>query len=125
LLDRYDGREFLYRRLQAKDGRAAKVEADAWEAGLRLEWMEMAGQPLPEVALRDLYQRVRNDAVAGEFLVDADGRDAEPSELEGISYEIEKIAEAVGPEGEPDAAQQARLFALNDARMELLGKKVK
>lgn len=125
LRDQYGGREFIEKRLQARDSRSAKVEADAWETSLRIEWMEKAGQPLTEVALRDLYRRVLNDAVSGGFQVDAEGADAESPELEGISYEIAKIADTVGPEGEPDEAQQARLFALNDARTTLLGDEVK
>jgi integrase len=125
LHDQYGGRQWEEKRLQARDLRSAKVEAAAWEATLRLGWLEKAGQPLPGEALRELYQRVWKDAVAGDFQLDVDGPDVETPELEGIAYEIEKIADAVGPEGEPDQAQQARLFALQDARKALLGKKVK
>jgi integrase len=125
LQDQYNGRQFIEKRLQARDRRSAKVEADAWESSLRIEWMEKAGQPLSDVALRALYQRVVNDAHAGEYQLAVNGSYAESPQLEGISYEIEKIAEVVGPEGEPDAAQQTRLFALQDTRKALLGDEVK
>jgi integrase len=125
LREQYNGREFIEKRLQARDRRSAKVEADAWEASLRIDWMEKAGEPLPGAALRELYQRVWKDAVAGDFQLDLDGRFAERPELEGISYEIEKIADAIGPEGEPDPAQQVRLYALQDARKALIGDEVK
>lgn len=126
LRDQYGGRQWIEKRLQARDSRSAKVEGDAWEATLRIEWMEKAGQPLPGAALRELYQRVWKDAVAGDFQLEVvDGEYTERPELEGISYEIEKIAEAVAPEGEPAPAQQARLFALQDARKALLGDTVK
>lgn len=125
LRSHYEDREFLYRRLQAKDRRSAKAEADAWEAGLRLEWLALEGEPLPEAAFRDIYQRVRKDAAQGAYQVHADGAFAESPELEGISYEIDKIEEAVGPGGEPDRAQRARLLALQDARRDIMGEKPK
>jgi integrase len=80
---------------------------------------------LPPPAPRETYRRIRKEAAGGAFEFHQDGPFSETPELEGISYEIEKIAEAVGPEGEPDAEQQARLFALQDARRDLLGEKVK
>ncbi len=43
LQDRYEGREHLYRTLEATERRAAKVEAMAWEAGVRAEWETLRG----------------------------------------------------------------------------------
>ena len=94
-------------------------------SGLRLEWLEMEGAALPQAALADLYQRVPKDAARGAYKVHTDSAYAEAPELEGISYEIEKIVEAVGDEEEPDPAQKARLHALQDARRDILGEKVK
>jgi integrase len=110
-------RDYLYRTLTGTR-KAAKVEADAWEAGLRIDWAERSGDIVSGAELRALYQQTRADAAAGRYLVCVGHED--PVE-EGIEYEIDKIADTVGPEADPSPVQQTRLDALNDAKIERRG----
>lgn len=123
LVDRYEGRKFLYRHLATSDRKAAKREADLWEASLRVEWADMLQGGKPDRArLRDLYQQAFDEARGGAFRLEGDPDD--PDEVTaGISWKIEEVADAFGDEElpEPDAY---RLMALNDAKADLEGRKV-
>lgn len=115
----HDGREFLYRTLTSTSRKVAQVEADAWEAGLRVQWAEREGLEQNALAsLRALYDQTRRAATQGQFIVYTPGED--PAEA-GIDYEIERIAEATPPDEEASPVNAAKLAALNDARMELAG----
>lgn len=119
----HGGREFILRTLDATDRRGAQIEAAAWEAALKMGWAEQRGEPVSPQALRELYEATRREAVGGDLVLQID-TDADPV-LEGIDHEIEKIADAVGPEAEPSVQQQARLAGLQDAFRERAGKRVK
>ena len=112
------GKEFLTRRLEATTRQGAKVEAATWEAALRSAWAEKKGEDAPREQLRALYDQTKADALRGRYLVDTPGED--PIDA-GIDYEIDRIAEAVGPEADPSPLQQVRLNALSDAQRELNG----
>ena len=117
----HDGREFLYRTLTATSRKVAQVEADAWEAGLRVQWAELDGIEKDALAnLRSVYQQTLRAAADGKFVVHTPGED--PLEA-GIDYAIERIAEATFDDAEPTPVDEARLAALNDARALLAGKK--
>lgn len=112
------GTKFLYRNLSCTDKRAAKLEADAWETALRLEWAATTEGPAPgRAVLRDIYARLRTAAEAGEFLATGDRDD--PDEITaGIRHEIAKLADRYGDDDEDVADDdRARLAALNDAIM--------
>lgn len=116
----YGGREFLYRHLSTSDRRAAKAEADAWEATLRLEWAAKSGHsPAPSV-LRELYQDLRRRAEDGEFLMFSGDEDARAL---GIDQQIEVIADKYGDADLPPE-DATRLAALQDASATLAGRKV-
>ncbi|RVT93429.1 tyrosine-type recombinase/integrase [Sphingomonas crocodyli] len=118
----YDGREFLYRHLATSDRRVAKVEADAWEATLRLEWQaKVGGLDDKPKGLRQVYNDLRRRAAAGEFRMEI--RDEDPV-IAGIDYELEKLGDIVG-ERDYTPTEAARNMALNDARRELHGQRVK
>ncbi|MDF2638376.1 MAG: Phage integrase family protein [Novosphingobium lindaniclasticum] len=119
----YEGREFLYRTLKATSRKVAQVEANAWEAALRVDWAEYpsssAGDPRED--LRRVYADTLQAATAGRFQVHRPGED--PLDA-GIDYELEKLAEAGDPdELEPSGEVAAKLAALNDARVAILGHK--
>lgn len=119
----YEGRKFLYRTLKATSRKVAQVEANAWEAALRVDW---AGYPSSSAGdARDILRRVYADtlqaATAGRFQVHRPGEDPVDA---GIDYELEKLAEAGDPdELEPSGEVAAKLAALNDARVAILGRK--
>lgn len=113
LREHHEGREFLYRTLSALDRRSAQVEADAWEAGLRSEWLSMQSKGnTSRSTLRTIYEEGRKAALAGQYLVEMDGED-DPIEV-GIEFEIDKLDEEVG-ENELTEGQEARLAGLQDA----------
>ena len=115
-----EGREFLYRTLAATSRKVAQVEADAWEAGLRVQWAELDGIEKDALAnLRSVYQQTLRAAADGKFVVHTPGED--PFEA-GIDYAIERIAEATPDDAEPTPVDEARLAALHDARAVLAGK---
>ncbi|MCD2324145.1 hypothetical protein LQ953_08990 [Sphingomonas sp. IC-56] len=117
----YEGREYLYRTLSSTSRKVAQVEADAWEAGLRVEWAGREGLTQDARAkLRRVYEETLQAAAAGRFQVHRPGED--PAEA-GIDYEIERIADATPPDEEPSPEAEARLTALHDARGALLGRK--
>ncbi len=118
----YEGRSFLYRTLSATSRKVAQVEANAWEAGLRVEWAGREGMAQDaQESLRRVYEETLQAASAGRFKVHRDGED--PVEA-GIDYEIDKIADGIGPEEEPSVEDAARLTALSDARTALVGQEV-
>jgi len=118
----HDGREFLYRTLTSTSRKVAQVEADAWEAGLRVEWASREGLAQDaRASLRRVYEDTLQSAAAGRFQVHTPGEDPVDA---GIDYEIEKLADAADPEDhEPSGEVAAKLAALNDARIALLGRK--
>nr|WP_298897659.1 tyrosine-type recombinase/integrase [uncultured Altererythrobacter sp.] len=120
LRDRHGNREFLYRTLTAMDRPSAKAEADAWEAGMRSEWLSIQAKGnANRTTLRSIYEEGRKAALAGEYLIEMDGED-DPAET-GIEFEIDKLAEEVGAR-ELSEAETARLGGLQDALSELQGK---
>ncbi|MCW2369927.1 DUF6538 domain-containing protein [Sphingobium sp. B11D3D] len=120
LRSRYEGREFIYRHLSTSDRRKAKLEADAWEAGLRLEWAAARGEAVSTSALRSLYQQLRQRAEAGEFVVESG--DADPIEL-GIEHELERLSEQYEARDIPAEAEY-RLAALQDAQRARAGRSI-
>lgn len=119
----YDGREHLYHTLATTDLRAAKAEAGAWEAMLRAEWAVKLGQAEPRLSsIRQVYEASRRNASEGGLAVHG-GEHGDPS-LDGIDFEIAKLADEVG-EGELTPLQSAKLAGLQDAFRDLNGQKVK
>lgn len=122
ILKAHGGSAFLYRTLTATNRKVAQVEADAWEAALRVEWAEREGQGSVDRAhLRRVYEQTFREALQGAFRVDTPGVD--PIEA-GLDYEVERIAEAIPPDADPAPADGARLAALNDARATLEGRSI-
>jgi integrase len=123
-----EGRQFLYLTIATADKRKATAEAEAWEALLRAKWGQARDPETPNLAhLRRLYEDLRAKAVSGAFKaydspirVDDMGtvEESDPVLL-GIEFEIEKIAEAVGPSSDPPPEQAYRLAALQDAAAEV------
>jgi integrase len=112
-------REFLYLTLTATSRKVAQIEADAWEAGLRVQWAQQEGLAQDALAnLRRVYERTLAAATSGRFIVERAGDD--PLEA-GIDYEIERIAEATPEDEDPTPVNGAKLAALNDARVVLAG----
>lgn len=124
LRERYEGKEHLYRTLESTDRRSAKVEAMAWEAGLRAEWETILGNNANSTAsLRHLYDTFRDLARRGEFSL-SDDPQAFDEVTAGIEYELERLSEQVG-QRELTREEQAKVWALNDARRERRGQAVK
>ena len=118
------GREFIYRTLESRDRRAALVEAAAWEAALRAKWAAAQGHDSPALAsVRQVYERVRKEALEGAFEADLGPRSDDPI-LTGIDLELERLA-AANEGREPGPAVRARVAALNDAAKERKGVPVK
>ena len=114
----YGNRKFLQQSLGTSDKRLAKVEADAWEATLRLEWSAAAGNTQAEPGThRHRYLAKRADAERGAFQVFQG--DSDPAER-GIEFEIDRIADAYGRDELPPAVE-AELAGLNDALATLQG----
>lgn len=104
------GSEFVYRTLACGDRRAAKAEADHWEAGLRAEWALALGHDAPALsAIRAVYERTRQEAGGGG---------GSGAELRGIEVAIDRLADEVGG-AEPSPLQAARLAGLQDALRDL------
>lgn len=78
LQSEFGGKDHLYRTLEATDRRTAKVEAEAWESALRLEWAERRGAGVSRDNLRNLYQRVLSEATEGRFQVHIADNDTDP-----------------------------------------------
>lgn len=124
-LEDHYGTKYQYRNLASPDRRAAKLEADAWELALRLEWAQMlGGAPAPAyAALRDLYARVRERAESGAFRMQGDPDDPDETTA-GIGWEIGALADKYEDDAEPSDEDRFKLMALNDAKANLEGRKV-
>lgn len=107
------GRSTIYRTMHSKEKKRAKAEADAWEASLRIKWYGMtAPVDAPKTALRQIYERTREEAERGEFRVYIGDEDPV---LNGIGFELDRIADEVGMDNEPTAAQGVMIEALQHA----------
>lgn len=116
----YGGAEFLYRTIHTGDRRAAKAEANAWEAELRAIWAERLGHDTPALAVvRQVYERTREEAKS--WRADMPG---EHPVVAAIDLELDRMAEGAG-ERELTPIEQARLAALQDAAEEVRGRKAK
>lgn len=94
---------------------------DLFAADIRARIHHLRTGSSPTVNLRDLYQRERQAAVAGEYRAMGYSRDESP-EAQGIELQIDRIAdEFPDPEQSLPEAVEARLKALQDARSELEG----
>lgn len=117
----YGGKQYLYRHLPTSDRRTAKVEADAWEAMLRMEWSAKLGHVAPSTgSLRAFYEQLRREAESGELTAVVEGMD--PVEA-GIDLAIDRLADAVGERDLTDR-ESARLAALQDAIATVRGQTV-
>ena len=117
----HGNREYLYRTLTASNRRAAKLEADAWENGLKLEWAATQGHDCEALSglrqERRLYHHIRAKASARAFTVNGDDSEAA---LAGIDHELDKLAEEHGPAELPRLTEM-RIAALQDAARDLQG----
>lgn len=104
----------MSKHLATSDRREARLLADAWEAGLRIEWAELSGTiDTSRAALRQLYATLRGAAERGEFRMEGHPDATDPL-VAGVIYEIDKLADAAeGRELSP--VEEARLAALQDA----------
>lgn len=119
----HGGKELLYKTLAAGDRRAAKLEAAAWEVALKAEWATRGQTSSASPAtLRHLYDTFR--ALAGDGSLSAHGVPGAYDELTaGIDLVVDRMAEEVG-ERELSPEEQAKLWALNDAKASRMGRKV-
>ena len=113
--DREGGGVFRYKTLSCGDRRAAKAEADYWEAGLRAEWSKALGHDAPALSsIRAVYERTRAE-VASWVSEEAQVSDAL---LQGIDVAIDQLADEVG-QADISPPQAARLAGLEDATRDL------
>lgn len=119
LVESYGGKELLYKTLEASDRRAAKVEAAAWEALLKTEWQVRLSGTQPPTSARHLYEAIRAQARQGAYGT-ADLPDADDELEGGLLIALERMEDEIGRR-EFTPAEQAKVWALNDARMELRG----
>lgn len=125
LRGRHGGAELLYRTLKATNRRAAKVEAAAWEACLRAEWLqETEGEPQALSVVREAYERYFPQAMAGAFGEMVDPFDESHDNFTAaIEFELGRMADqAVGRE--PTDEEQGKIWALNDAIARRMGRKL-
>ena len=117
------GRSLVYRTLTSRDRKTAMVEAEAWEASLKIKWYGMTA-PLdaPKEKLRQTYESTMRRAEQGEFKVYMGDEDPV---LTGITFELDRVADEVGDNNEPSPAQAARILGLQHAAQALVGKKPK
>ena len=113
----HGGKEHLYRTLEATDRRAAKVESMAWEAGVRAEWETLRGDSGSSTAsLRHLYDTFRGLAARGEFALSDDPQSFDELTA-GIEHELGRMSDIIG-QRELTREEQAKVWALNDAKQE-------
>lgn len=123
LRSEYDGRELLYKTLAATERRAAKLEASAWELTLKAEWAARANSSgAPSVSLRQVYDTVRQMAAEEQFVLHGD-RHAFDEVTAGIEHELDRMSDELG-QGELSDQQQAKVWALNDAKAEREGRRI-
>ena len=116
------GRKMLYRTLRSLDRRSAELEAKAWELELKAGWHEKLHGTAPTIAdLRALYERVKEQAERGDFVIEGDP-EAYDEFTAGIEHELEKLEEDIGRREFTDA-EQARVAALQDAQMVRQGRR--
>jgi len=116
------GRKMLYRTLRSLDRRSAELEAKAWEVELKAGWHEkLHGTAPPIASIRALYERVREQAERGEFVLKGDP-EAYDEYTAGIEYELGKLEEDIG-QREFTEVEQARVAALQDAQTARQGKR--
>lgn len=116
------GRKMLYRTLRSLDRRSAELEAKAWEVELKAGWHEkLHGTAPPIASIRALYERVREQAERGEFVLNGDP-EAYDEYTAGIEYELGKLDEDIG-QREFTEVEQARVAALQDAQTARQGKR--
>ncbi len=119
----YGGKDLLYRTLAATDRRSAKLEAAAWELSLKAEWATRAAPAGPAtVSLRNVYETFRSMAGDERFRLTGDP-DAFDEVTAGIGYELEQMADEIGP-ADLTVEQQAKVWALQDAIAEREGRAV-
>lgn len=124
LAEHHGGKAHLYRTLEAGDRRAAKVEALAWEAGVRAEWETLRSNKGSSAAsLRHLYDTFRGLAARGEFGL-SDYPDSYDELTAGIDHELESLSERIG-QRDLSSEEQTKIWALNDAKQERERRKVK
>lgn len=120
LVEHY-GKQLLYKTLQSNNRRAAQIEADSWENGLRVEWAALLGHDTDALQglrrVRAEYERVRALAAQGHWELHAGTEDPV---LAGIDHELDKMAERNGQQ-ELSPSELARIAALNDAARERQG----
>lgn len=122
--ERHGGRKHLYRTLEATGKRAAKVEAMAWEAGVRAEWETLRGNNGSSTAsLRLLYETFLDQARRGEFKLSGDPQ-AYNEITAGIEHELGRMADEIGPR-KLTKEEEAKVWAFNDAMREQQGRRVK
>ncbi len=120
------GAELRYRTLAASSRRAAKVEAEAWVAGLRAEWLqEIEGAPQALSVLRETYVRNFAPAVAGVFgEMDDPLGESYDTHTAAIEFELSRMSDLCG-ERELTEEEQGKVWALKDAISRRMGRKVK
>ena len=107
-LEKEVGRKMLYRTLRSLDRRSAELEAKAWELELKTGWHEKLNGTAPPIAsLRALYERVKEQAERGDFVIEGDP-EAYDEFTAGIEYELEKLEQDIGRR-EFTEAEQARV----------------
>ncbi|WP_097091574.1 tyrosine-type recombinase/integrase [Novosphingobium sp. Chol11] len=121
------GKEHLYRTLTATDKRAAKLEASAWEVSLKTAWAaRSAAGGSQQASLRHLYNTFRTLAEQGHFTAEVGNPDPMGYDevTEGIDLTLSLMADAA--EDRPlTVEEQAKVWALGDARDAHMGQKVK
>lgn len=119
----YGDRELLYRTLKATDRRAAKLEAEMWEMSLKAEWAARGlGPAIPTASLREVYDRFRNMALQGEYVLEGDPQ-AFDEITAGIDHALDRMEDEIGT-AELTPAQQGKVWALNDVKAARMGRKV-
>lgn len=121
------GKEHLYRTLVATDKRAAKLEAAAWEVSLKTAW---AARTSPagsqQASLRQLYNTFRTLAEQGHFTAEVSNPD--PMGYDEVTEGIDMTLSLMADEAEDrplTMEEQAKVWALNDVKMQHMGQKVK
>lgn len=122
----HEEREFLYLRLKSNNSRAARIEAQEWENGLRAVWAGKLGHDTSALETvrqrrRAEYQRVKEGVSEGEFNVYTPGED--PVEY-GIDWHLYELGEA-SETRELTEVEEARIAAFQDALKERQGRPLK
>ena len=127
LVPAYGGRTHLYRTITTSDKRAAKAEADIWEAAQRAEWSSRqvgaGGVPTDPLRLfREVYRRTREESI--KAACEAAGGDPDAAAavldvtLEDVGFAMREIEEEGGT---LSPAEKARVAGIQDAIRGLMG----